>query len=404
MNIIIANAPINNANRGCVALSLSTIFLIAGILSERKIKYKFYLPDSGYSQQGPYTCYISNKNIEYYTCNYPIAFSLKGLFRLLVDYKSIKKNFSIFKSADYIMDIGQGDSFSDIYGKQRFESIDKIHRIARLFSKPCCLLSQTIGPFKNQVIKKHAIRSLEKSDLVLVRDKQSYDYVVENALKQRNVHECIDVAFFMPYERKIFSDKYIHVGLNISSLLWHGGYTRNNQFGLRVNYQKLIRSIIDYFLSLNNVKLHLIPHVVGAERHDIENDYAVSYDLFAEYDHENLVMAPLFLDPILAKNYIAGMAFFTGARMHATIAAFSSGVPVYPMAYSRKFNGLFEDTLAYEYMGDMLHLDDTEMLDGVITAYKQRKSLESLIAKKLATVVAERKKMLIINLMNFLQV
>lgn len=45
------------------------------------------------------------------------------------------------------------------------------------------------------------------------------------------------------------------------------------------------------------------------------------------------------------------MDFFTGARMHSTIAAFSSGVPVVPVAYSRKFNGLY-DTLKYPYYID----------------------------------------------------
>ena len=37
--------------------------------------------------------------------------------------------------------------------------------------------------------------------------------------------------------------------------------------------------------------------------------------------------------------------------MHATIGATSSGVPVIPVAYSRKFNGLF-DTLQYPFYID----------------------------------------------------
>ena len=37
--------------------------------------------------------------------------------------------------------------------------------------------------------------------------------------------------------------------------------------------------------------------------------------------------------------------------MHACIAAFSAGVPVVPMAYSRKFNGLF-GTLGYKRVAD----------------------------------------------------
>ena len=43
------------------------------------------------------------------------------------------------------------------------------------------------------------------------------------------------------------------------------------------------------------------------------------------------------------------MAAFTGARMHATIASISAGVPVLPFSYSRKFEGLF-NTLNYNYM------------------------------------------------------
>ena len=45
------------------------------------------------------------------------------------------------------------------------------------------------------------------------------------------------------------------------------------------------------------------------------------------------------------------MDFFAGARMHSTIAAFSTGVPVVPIAYSRKFTGLYH-SLGYDYIID----------------------------------------------------
>jgi len=52
---------------------------------------------------------------------------------------------------------------------------------------------------------------------------------------------------------------------------------------------------------------------------------------------------------ITAKSFISGMDVFTGARMHATIAAYSSGVPVIPFSYSRKFEGLY-DFIKYPYV------------------------------------------------------
>ncbi len=402
MNIILANAVINNGNRGCVALSVTSMILIDEILKRKGVVYKLYLPDSGFHFNGKHIFKIGDRTIEYNSCgHYPFK-SLKYLMYALVKRMKIKDNLLIYKSSNYILDIGQGDSFSDIYGLRRFNLINKIHEEARLINKPYCILPQTIGPFKDARIKAHALKAIERASCVMARDKQSYDFV-KKELPNKPVSEIIDVAFFMPYEKKTFNERFIHVGLNISALLWHGGYTQDNQFGLTVNYQRLIRNIIEYFLSLENVKLHLISHVVGADR-GVENDYAVAYDLCEEYNHPNLILSPLFLDAIAAKGYIAGMNFFMGARMHATIAAFSSGVPVFPMAYSRKFNGLFVDTLQYKYMGDMIAQKDEEILQNIKDAYTHSSKLKEIIDDRMSTTVEERRKLLIKNLEHFLGV
>ena len=56
----------------------------------------------------------------------------------------------------------------------------------------------------------------------------------------------------MPHTKKNFNSDNMHVGLNVSALLWNGGYTNNHQFGLTVDYKKLIYSIINYFLKLQH--------------------------------------------------------------------------------------------------------------------------------------------------------
>lgn len=398
LNIIIANAPVYNGNRGCVALSISSMFIINDMLSKKNILCKFYLPQSGYNEYKEYEVMIGNKVLKYTAIPDISDTSLKSKIKRLFKIKRFLDVSNIYKHADYIFDIGQGDSFSDIYGKKRFEWIFSQHKLGRKYNKPYCILPQTIGPFSSKVIEKQAIKGIEWAKCVMVRDKQSFDYVKE-MLPNKEVHEIIDVAFFMPYVKKVFDSSFIHVGLNISALLWHGGYTRDNQFGLKSDYQQLIKDIIKYFLSLNNVKLHLIPHVVGGER-SFENDYAVSYDLYEEFHHPNLILAPLFLDPIIAKGYIAGMDFFMGARMHSTIAAFSSGVPVVPMAYSRKFNGLFGETLKYPFVSDMKTQVNENILLDIKNLYAERCKLQKIIDECLKKTVLERKKLLIECLIN----
>ena len=394
MKIIIANATINTGNKGCAALCMTSLYLFDRILSEKNISYEFYLTDSGsrYKQQEQIVV-IGGRTIKYKVLKYPYSAKWPEFLKILLKPRDLKESICVFRSADYILDIGQGDSFADIYGKSRFLWIDRVHQVARFFGKKYAVLPQTIGPFTNATIEKKAMKSIANAAMVMVRDKMSYDYVVQKVPSQKNVHEYIDVAFFLPYKKKEFSRNYIHVGLNISALLWNGGYTGDNQFGLKCDYQETIRSIIDYFLSLPNVMLHLVPHVVEQER-NVENDYAVSFDLCEEYNHDRMVLAPFFLSPVDAKSYIAGLDFFMGARMHATIAAFSSGVPVVPMAYSRKFNGLFIDTLQYKYLVDMRENDSEEILNVLKGAFEDVDNLKEVVNDRMNGSVKEREQFL----------
>jgi polysaccharide pyruvyl transferase WcaK-like protein len=66
-----------------------------------------------------------------------------------------------------------------------------------------------------------------------------------------------------------------------------------------------------------------------------------------------------------AKSYISGMDLFIGARMHATIAAISSGVPVIPFSYSRKFEGLFS-SLGYPYVVQGTKWESQKAIDETI--------------------------------------
>lgn len=400
-NIILSNATINNGNLGCVALCYTAIWLIDKVFIDAGKEYTLYLTDSFFPEQGVKK-YITiyGRDIEYVTCGYPYPDTLKQKLKKIICYNRYSINKRIFENSDYILDIGQGDSFSDIYGIKRFNSINRIHVTANIVNTKYCILPQTIGPFTDNHIRRLANIAIEKATTVMARDRQSYNYVKENVPNQGSVREYIDCAFFLPYTKQLFEEKYVNVGLNVSGLLWHGGYTGNNELGLNSDYQDIIRSIITYFITKNNVKLHLVSHVLSNNR-VIENDYAVCSDLIKMFNSKQVVLAPYFNNPIEAKNYISGLDFFMGARMHSTIAAFSSGVPVVPMAYSRKFNGLFIDTLKYDCMVD-LKIEDIECIMRKISyAFEHRTILRHKIEEINSSLVLEKKENLIEELKLF---
>lgn len=388
--IILANASIRNGNLGCLALSYSALSVLDSIIRDSGATAVFYLPDSGLTGDKQYSVvFPDGKSLVFQAFDYPWSvFYRQKLAAVVCFWKTIKR-IRLFKSADYVFDIGQGDSFSDIYGIRRFNAIDLVHRLARLFNKDYILLPQTIGPFQSKEAEMKASISLKKAQTVMARDDISAEYSLKTVPGMK-VHSYIDLAFFLPYERVSFDSGHIHVGLNISALLWNGGYTGNNQFGLKSDYRKSVTAIIDYFLQRQEVVLHLVPHIVGEES-NVENDYLLSKSICEESNNDRLVLSPLFKTPCEAKGYIAGLSFFIGARMHSAIAAFSSGVPVLPMAYSRKFNGLFQDTLEYPYIADMKVLDHTGIMDMVVDTFTRREDIRLSIGNILSTTVKRKK-------------
>ena len=402
INIILANAPINNGNKGCVALSISALMIIDKILKKANINYNIWLPDSQFNDGKVHKINIGGETIFFKDCFYPPVGSFYSRIKTIIKGIIKRRNYiELFKKADYILDIGQGDSFSDIYGKDRYILIDKIHEIAQSYKIPYCILPQTIGPFRDANILKSAVRSIENASLCMVRDKQSLDFIKSNTNIQCKCDEYIDVAFFLPFSKISQNPDFIHVGLNVSALLWNGGYTHKNELGLKVDYQKLIESIISYFLTQENVLLHLIPHVVPND-FPIENDYLICNEIKQRYkNNSKLLVCDIVSGPVEIKSYIAGMDFFMGARMHATIGAFSSGVPVVPMAYSRKFNGMFENTLNYCHMADLKSQTNEEVLSLIIQSYASRNSIKKEIEIINNTVVKELENLFLKDLTSF---
>jgi polysaccharide pyruvyl transferase WcaK-like protein len=281
--------------------------------------------------------------------------------------ENAKKFLEHSRELDVMFDIGGGDSFSDIYGVQRFASLCLTKQQLKKIGVPVVMPPQTIGPFKHGWVRLAANRTMTRVTSVYSRDQMSTDYLQKH-LPGMATQEFVDMAFFLPFETPEVASAKPRVGLNVSGLLYSGGYTKNNQFQLHSNYPDTIHQLIEAIKQDPSLELHLVPHVI-APSVPVEDDLAVCRELARRYD---LPEPHQFNSPIEAKSFIAGLDFFLGARMHSTIAAFSSGVPVLPMAYSRKFNGLFLQSLDYPHMVDLKTQNSEEIVSAALECLKQR--------------------------------
>lgn len=289
-----------------------------------------------------------------------------------------------YRRADIAFDIGGGDSFTDIYGARRFLTVWGTKARAALARLPMILAPQTVGPFETALARRLALQAMNSARAVVTRDAPSTAFVADMGVRT-DVLEVTDVAMGLPYTPPpARQNGKIKVGLNVSGLLMGGGYTGANQFGLSIDYPHTIRAIMAAFHGRADVELHLIGHVQSRYQ-EWEDDQRAGEALARDFP--GTIVAPEFASPIDAKSYIADMDFMMAARMHAAIAAFSSGVPVVPMAYSRKFAGVF-GTLGYDHGVDMKRDSEADILARIETAFENRAALAEDVARGMTHVEA----------------
>ena len=321
---------------------------------------------------------------------YALLFKLVPHERLKSYLKSRNSYFEQIVETDLVADITGGDSFSDLYGMRRFVLGFLCKWLVMLFSKKLVMLPQTYGPFNRRVTKVLARNILNYATVVYSRDHSGVNYV-KNLLNAGNMNGEIkflpDVAFVLDSHRpkdtsitsleKIKAQNTIVVGLNISGLLFHGGYTRDNMFGLRTNYQELIYEIIELLLKHDKVVVFLIPHVFPPPGFEVESDPEACSHVFLETSKKHQRRVFLLRDEYNQNEikYIIGLCdFFIGSRMHACIAALSQGIPAIGLAYSKKFRGVFETVDAEQLVVDMRYAKIDETLTTITKAFEQREA------------------------------
>ncbi|WP_416908771.1 MAG: polysaccharide pyruvyl transferase family protein [Polymorphobacter sp.] len=341
-------------NLGVGALTVGNLTLARRAADRCGVRPRFTL--IGTREPGPR--YVSDPDIEHRT--------ITGRYMIRGYLADIARQ-------DIILDISAGDSFTDIYPDKRFAYMVATKLAVLAAGKPLILSPQTIGPFSRQPHTAIAASICRRATHVYARDALSMDALAKLAPNARAT-QVIDVAFAMPFTQAPRSESGIHVGLNISGLLMSGGYAGNNQYGLGYDYPELTERLIIALKARPDTRITLIPHVIAPDL-PVDDDLAAARKLIARHPGLGLHVPN---SPQDAKSFISGLDFLVGARMHATIAAFSAGVPVLPVSYSRKFEGLY-DALGYTALVNAKGQSTDAALDTIMTGLDNRHELKAQI-------------------------
>lgn len=383
-NITILGGSLSSPNKGVNALTKTTI----NYIRKANIDSRIVIISVGVIESKK----IYEKNLIEYQCSgYDrIRLLLIGKYRLSILKNETAKNIlKIINKSDMIFDLSEGDSFSDIYGLKRYLTHYCLKSLGVHLGKKMILLPQTIGPFKNKVIKKISNNVLEKFSLIYSRDRISLDYLPDEISKKTKV--IPDLAFSLLPKKNDEIDKLILnlknnnkiiVGINVSALLYYGGYNEKNMFDFKIDYSILIDKIITNFIIRNDVQILLIPHVFNKSGF-IEDDLLLCKHIYDDYfkNYKNISLVDKEYDADELKYIISNCDYFIGSRMHSCIAAISTNIPTSPISYSRKFKGIWDEIGLSDMICDPKINDYDEIINKINNSFDSRDRQKLILAE-----------------------
>lgn len=317
------------------------------------------------------------------------------------------------RRADVVMSLAGGDSFTDLYGKHRFDTVTVAKRIALNMKRPLLLLPQTYGPFRDAQLTPIAADIIRNASLAWARDEESY-HLMRGLADEKFLDERymlgVDMAFALPMmeppakmrdrvEAMVDRSSGPVVGFNVSGLLYNDPEKAMKQYGLKANYLEVVSEFLMRLLTQTQARIVLVPHVITPPGHyesDIEASQKLQISLTNALaaqgrmkDAERIFVADAFDHPSNVKWLIDKCDWFCGTRMHSTIAALSSGTPCAAIAYSKKTYGVFAQCGVGNQVVDPRQQDSQPAVEALWETWTQRNITQKRLTQVLPTVLAQ---------------
>ncbi len=194
---------------------------------------------------------------------------------------------------------------------------------------------------------------LASFERIVARESITYNALKEAGLS--NIELRKDPAFELEEKATEFPENYIKgntVAINVSPLI-----IRKEE-----NIGDVIRSyskVMDHIIEETDMNILLIPHV----RCSVDDDMTPLKGLWEKYSATNRVALPeKHLSASECKFLIAGCKYGIFARTHASIAAYSSGVPCVVVGYSVKARGIAKNLGMESFVVPVESLRDNSIL------------------------------------------
>lgn len=280
---------------------------------------------------------------------------------LSIDYQS---NVEDISKASIVIASG-GDVFSSDYGGLNRHLLPL--KLALDAGVPVVFLAQSIGPFKTKDEADAWVEVAQRSKLITVREKLSYNYVTKDlGLDPSLVKHTADPAFLLnPPSREIIAKILSNYGIDQNkpkiAIAPSQGICRYaaQDYDKHINvWSQVVQLMIKEF----KAQVLIIPHVQEIDANNDDRIFATQLLKALNYNPD-VRLAGADHTASEFKGLIGACDMIVAERMHPAIAGLSSGICTMPVGYSVKAEGIMNDLFGSEALHNGLLISIQQFLN-----------------------------------------
>jgi len=432
-------------NKGSAAVAISAIKVLKSYIPNSEFASLAQYSDSFAKQHGLRVINnsVSSRSMRIFSLSNSIRSTLDLTMciiwhiiftKLHVDAKRLinSKILKEFYETDLIVDLSM-DLFSDNLGTISIIEHSKSLLCGIMLGKPVVVFAQSLGPFRSKLNALIAKFTLNKVDLITVREELANQYLKDIGVNKPPIHLTADPAFLLETASKdriskIFDknkiDKSIRplIGITISHVIVAKGLEKSKPTKLlkyiyklllfflpdllltfidntikKTNYfSKLnnslsgvddIINVIDYLTNKLNATILLIPHSIAPSESlsPIGDDRSTAERLYKMVKcRERVILISDEYTSEELKGIIGECDILISSKMHANIAALSQCIPVVGLAYSHKFYAIMKMLGQEKYVCN--NINYYEIVDKIDDVWRNIETIRSELNIKIPAI------------------
>jgi colanic acid/amylovoran biosynthesis protein len=289
--------------------------------------------------------------------------------------------------SDLVIDIS-GDMLTEDYGPHVAYSHFLPIATALAMGKRVMLFAQTIGPF--HLTRPMARHLLKRVAAITVRDEITRDYLTELRLQRNDIQVTADVAFALEAAPRARAEEVLNreqinlhaplLGVTVSRLIERKFWRSKRGPASGRNFVDFFAELLDEAADRLGMRVLFVPHVLGPDAR--ADDRVLSAEI-GKRMHSTPFLLRGDYRPEEVKAVVACCRLFLGARMHANIAALTSGVPTVAISYSHKTPGVLGQLGVGEFICHLEELTPQRIIYLLTQAETRREEIIRRVGERL---------------------